>query len=151
MDHDLYSLAYLSRNCALENGSDLTTAVRDILSVSRSKNRRLGVTGALLFSRGRFAQVFEGSQASVEAVFEAIQRDLRHRDVKVLYFKPIGKRNFGDWSMAFAGLLDEAVLPVNVDGVSSNHDAIATDKIGQDNVKLLTALINRQELAGAGI
>ena len=67
----------------------------------------------------------------------------------MLYFRPIEKRDFADWSMAFAGLLDEAVLPFNVDGVYANQDSIAAGKIGQDIVKILTALISRQELAAA--
>jgi hypothetical protein len=147
MKHDLYELAYLSRNN--ENRSDMASVVRDILVVACSTNLRLAVTGALLFSRGHFAQVLEGSRASVETVFEAIQRDPRHRDVNVLYFNPIEKRDFADWSMAFAGLLNEAVLPFNVDGVYANQDSIAAGKIGLDIVKILKALINRQELAGA--
>ena len=96
-------------------------------TVARSKNLRLGVTGALLFSRGQFAQVLEGSLESVETVFEAIQLDARHRDLNVLFFQPIEKRDFGDWSMAFAGLLDEEVLPINVPGVYANQDSTAVD------------------------
>jgi hypothetical protein len=85
----------------------------------------------------------------VETVFEAIQRDPRHRDVNVLYFNPIEKRDFADWSIAFAGLLDEAVLRFEVNGVYGNPDTMAAGKIGQDSVKILKAPINRQELAGA--
>jgi hypothetical protein len=52
----------------------------------------------------------------------------------------------GRWRLP--GLLDKVVLPINVDGVYANQDDIAVGKIGQNIVKILTALINRQELAG---
>jgi hypothetical protein len=148
MDHDLYALAYLSRRNAVEDDSDLASMVRDILAVAREKNLRLGVTGAFLFSHESFAQVLEGSRASVETVFEAIQRDSRHRDINVLYFSPIKERDFGEWTMAFAGMLDEARIPINVDGIHANYDSIAAVASGKHLVKVLKTLIDRQEVAG---
>ena len=100
---DLYRLVYTSRN-HLEDGEDEQNAsVAGILALSKRNNARVGVTGALLFNAGSFAQVLEGPRAAVEATFERIQRDPRHSDVSVLQCEPVTARGFPNWSMAFIG------------------------------------------------
>lgn len=74
-----------------------------ILAVSQRNNARAGVTGALIFNNGFFGQVLEGPEEAVDATFERIQADPRHRDVTVLGVKPVVERAFGDWSMGFVG------------------------------------------------
>ncbi|MET0367139.1 MAG: BLUF domain-containing protein, partial [Methylobacterium sp.] len=100
---DLYRLVYASKN--LLNGSEpeARAAVETILDASRRNNPRVGVTGALMFNDGAFAQVLEGPQKGVEDTFERIQRDLRHGDVTVLECRPVTERSFSEWSMAFVG------------------------------------------------
>ena len=75
-----------------------------ILAVSRRNNARDGITGALLFNECCFAQVLEGASNSVHEVFERIQLDRRHGDTVVLSFEP-APREFGEWSMAYAGAI----------------------------------------------
>ena len=100
---DLYRLVYTSRN-QLEGGKEeQKAAVAGVLAVSKRNNARVGVTGALLFNGGSFAQVLEGSQAAVETTFEQIQRDPRHGDVAVLQCEPVAVRAFPNWSMGFVG------------------------------------------------
>jgi hypothetical protein len=95
----LYRVLYCSRNCLPE-----TTAIdiQDILVVSRQNNARDEITGALLFSADAFAQALEGPLDAVEGAFERIQCDERHSDVVVLQSGLIAKRDFPDWTMAFA-------------------------------------------------
>ena len=101
--NDLYRLVYTSRNL-LDGGEDeRSAAVAGILAVSKRNNARVGVTGALLFNAGSFAQVLEGPRAAVEATFERIQRDPRHSDVSVIQCEPVAERGFSNWSMAFIG------------------------------------------------
>ena len=100
---DLYRLVYTSRN-HLEGGEEeQKAAVAAVLAVSKRNNARVGVTGALLFNSGSFAQVLEGSQAAVETTFERIQRDPRHSDVAVLQCESVSARAFPNWSMGFIG------------------------------------------------
>ena len=66
-------------------------------------NRTSGVTGMLLYSAGNFAQVLEGPPPAIEVIFGRIQRDARHRDVRLLQNLPISTRAFAAWHM---GLLD---------------------------------------------
>jgi len=115
MATDLYSLAYVSHNTIAATGAELEAEIDRILGRARDNNRRLGVTGALLYSAGCFAQVLEGPLAAVETVFEQIQCDPRHRDVTVLHFKPAESRSFAGWSMAYAGARPGAAPPLALD------------------------------------
>jgi blue light- and temperature-responsive anti-repressor len=85
----------------------MRTEIAQILASARRNNARLDITGALLFNRGCFAQVLEGRQESIEGLFETISCDLRHGDITVCEIAPIEIRNFPNWSMAFAGMLED--------------------------------------------
>ncbi|SDO65604.1 Sensors of blue-light using FAD [Methylobacterium phyllostachyos] len=100
---DLYRLVYASKNLLRGPEADVSAEVRQILDASQRNNQAVGVTGALMFNAGAFAQVLEGPRAGVEATFERIQRDLRHSDVTVLQCGPTESRGFANWSMAFVG------------------------------------------------
>ena len=103
MSDKLTSLVYYSRNRILGSPELVFQEVRAILEVSRINNVRVGVTGALLFNSGCFAQVLEGPQDAVEETFERIQRDDRHGDVSLMSCGPITARCFANWSMSFVG------------------------------------------------
>ena len=84
---------------------DVAREMERILDASRLDNRRDGITGALLYGEGCFAQVLEGPTAAVERTFERIRCDVRHADVVVLESRAVRTRLFGDWSMAYGGAL----------------------------------------------
>lgn len=87
----------------------LSTAVRpfgcdelaDLLRVSRGRNAAAGITGRMLYADGHFIQTLEGPERAVDAMFEWIQSDPRHRDILVALRETIQSRNFPDWSMGF--------------------------------------------------
>ncbi len=84
-------------------------ALEGILAAARQHNLQLGVTGALVYGRGVFLQVIEGSRPAISALYGSIQRDPRHKDVELLHFEEIAQRRFGSWTM---GLVDvERVNP----------------------------------------
>jgi hypothetical protein len=72
-----------------------------LLDLSRRNNEASGITGALLWSSGYFAQAIEGEAEPLAQVFERILRDQRHRNIDVLQFSTIEERAFADWSMAY--------------------------------------------------
>lgn len=78
--------------------------VDEILTASRRNNAAAGITGMLLFCGDNFLQVLEGDAAAVDATFERIGRDRRHRKVDVLLRQPAAARLFGEWSMGFEDL-----------------------------------------------
>jgi len=83
--------------------------VGSILEHSRANNQRNGLTGALLYHRGRFVQILEGPKEVVAARFAIIAADPRHRDVQVMRELWIGERQFAEWTMAFRSPDDESV------------------------------------------
>lgn len=103
MADTLHRIVYCSRNALAGSVEAVSTEIRDILALSRRNNQRDGITGALLYSGGVFAQVLEGPLNAIEGAFERIQRDTRHQNVTVLQVAPCDARGFPDWSMAFAG------------------------------------------------
>ena len=104
----IYRLVYVSRN-ALQGTVDILEAeVASILATSRRNNEKAGITGALLFNADCFAQVLEGEPAAVQTVFERIQCDPRHRQTVILSAGPAAQSDFGDWSMAYAGRIDDS-------------------------------------------
>jgi len=71
-----------------------------ILAASRANNGRDAITGLLYSDGTRFLQALEGPQDKVEAAFERIRQDSRHRAVVVLSRRDIDAREFGEWAMA---------------------------------------------------
>lgn len=96
----MLSLIYVSTSVKLLNDEELL----DILKVSRENNSSRDVTGLLLYKGGNFMQVLEGPDEVVEAVFETIKADPRHKDVIVLSREQIANRQFPAWEMAFQNL-----------------------------------------------
>lgn len=79
-----------------------------ILAVARRNNSANAITGLLMFNGKRFLQVLEGPTDKVDATFERIRQDPRHRAHVVLTRRQIARREFGDWSMAFRDGASEA-------------------------------------------
>jgi hypothetical protein len=144
METELFTLAYFSRN-TLQRCDDLPAEIEHILDAARRNNAARGITGALLYSDGCFGQVLEGPLLAVEAIFEKIELDRRHRDVKVLHFKSVDKRSFGGWSMAFAGTAHPGDLPLNIRDVLESPEKIQGAEAGQSLVSVLSDLIDKHD------
>jgi Sensors of blue-light using FAD len=96
----LHRLLYRSDAALTGSDEDVEGQVHAIVEASRAANEASGLTGALLLSSGVFLQALEGSLNAVEATFERICGDLRHRRVRLLQLAAVEERLFGDWSMA---------------------------------------------------
>lgn len=80
--------------------TSLSAAVVDSIMVqSRRNNPDRGITGILCYSDDIFLQVLEGSRDDVCETFNAIVRDDRHSNVRILCFDEISERRFGGWTM----------------------------------------------------
>jgi hypothetical protein len=104
---EVYRVLYYSRNTLAGSLEEQKREVQKILASSRANNSVDGITGALLFNHGYFAQVLEGPLSAVENTFERIQRDMRHGDVVVLECGYTPQREFPEWSMAFSATAAE--------------------------------------------
>lgn len=92
----MLQLVYVSSASAPATTADATA----ILNVSRVNNKRDGITGMLYSDGVRFLQALEGEPAQVQAAFDRIRQDPRHRAVVVLSRREIDVREFGEWAMA---------------------------------------------------
>ncbi len=140
MSTALFRLVYCSRNTIPDQQGDATTEISAILAASRANNARDGVTGALLYSEGCFAQVLEGELGTVQQTFERIQCDMRHGDVVVLEAKNVEQRLFGEWDMALAECADPAKTRATLGHALAQPNGDA----GLTVVALLDGLVRRQ-------
>ena len=76
----------------------------ELLRQARAKNRRLDITGLLLYKDGNFIQVLEGPDQAVADLYQTIQRDLRHKTIISMSNRQIEAREFGDWEMGFTDI-----------------------------------------------
>jgi blue light- and temperature-responsive anti-repressor len=143
MNTNLYRLVYCSRNRIAGNPAAVILELENILELARANNAAAGVTGALLYNSGTFAQVLEGPLAAVERIFEKIQRDPRHGEVMVLHMGPSAGRLFPAWSMAFAGRCSESRAPV----IAEALEAALTDPVagGDQIVDLLRRILAEED------
>lgn len=74
----------------------------NLLVQCRKRNSELNITGHLLYTEEVFVQCIEGPSASIEMLWQSLQRDERHHSVELLSRSPETARRFGDWSMAFS-------------------------------------------------
>jgi hypothetical protein len=90
-------LLYVSRRLATDED------VRAIVEASLSRNRSLGVTGALMATKLHFAQYLEGAPGAVRDLMTSIRADGRHTDVTVFLDAGLERRRFQNWWLAYAG------------------------------------------------
>lgn len=64
-------------------------------------NRKLGITGLLLYDGNQFVQLIEGPEESVREVYSKIETDPRHQSVEKLFERKVTKRHFGSWHMGY--------------------------------------------------
>ena len=82
----------------------LATDAEAIAAEASERNGDLGITGFLLYSRRFFLQVLEGDESSVDEMMTLIEKDGRHRDIRLLGEVSICTRTFASWSMGFASV-----------------------------------------------
>ncbi len=123
----LYRIAYISTS-RLAGTPREREDIAAILLASRRNNEEAEITGALLATDHRFAQVLEGERGAIEAAYRRIARDQRHTGVTQLLADAIAARQFEEWSMAFIGpsqSAEEAVARVTPGLASSNAGVVA--------------------------
>lgn len=70
-----------------------------ILESAVRHNQADGITGMLLYSGGNFLQVLEGAAEQVQATYDRICLDPRHKNCLILLEHDVPERQFGRWSM----------------------------------------------------
>lgn len=95
-------LVYLSESVGKMSFEDLTS----IRKVANTNNERIDVTGSLFYNGGWFLQILEGPATTLDSLYHKIEKDLRHKNTRVIYNEPAKFRTFGRWSMNMINLED---------------------------------------------
>jgi hypothetical protein len=106
-----YRLIYRSHSL-LPNGGKDENGLLEILKQARIRNALKGITGALMLYDDWFAQVLEGPQAAVEALYAKIKADTRHDAVRVSEAGQVPKPLFGKWAMAVVAEHHQPDMPL---------------------------------------
>lgn len=85
----------------VETEQDLLQDLSDILVTARSFNAEQQICGVLYYAQGAFFQCLEGEKNAVEALFEKIKMDPRHKQVHQFQNIEIEKISFKQWSMKY--------------------------------------------------
>lgn len=83
-----------------------STELNDILNTAKNNNQGIDVTGSLFYNGGWFLQVLEGPLATLNALYNKIEKDPRHKNSRILYNEPAKFRTFTRWSMNMTNLDD---------------------------------------------
>ncbi len=111
----------------------------ELLENARTNNKKINVTGILLYLEGTFFQVLEGEEDVVKPLYELICMDPRHGQVTTIIRESIAKRTFGEWTMAYSFVSDEELDTIlDAKGAHGNRHSVSNLKEGRAR-KLLNA------------
>lgn len=96
-------LSYISEQSHMLSDKD----VENLLVQSRASNKTKGITGLLIYFEGVFTQFLEGPQTEIDALYQKIAKDRRHKQLRELFSGTTTARFYGDWSMAYKALDQE--------------------------------------------
>jgi len=94
---EIYQLTYKSKSIYEMDQVSLDL----ILSEATSSNSKLAVTGCLIYFKGSFIQILEGSKENVLSTYDKIINDNRHHYIDLLWENDSEKRFFEKWDMGF--------------------------------------------------
>jgi hypothetical protein len=95
----LVRLTYASR----ASHSVSAELIREVLDSSQRNNPSRGLTGILFCNANVFLQSLEGPRAEVNALYNRLADDSRHKDLTILDYAEINERRYSSWSMGWAG------------------------------------------------
>jgi len=116
-NQSLYTLIYAC-DILEDNRKDFEATCKNIGSIAKKKNRKMGITGMLMMYEvpdkpGVFGAIqrLEGSKRDVDDLYNTITKDRRASNFEVLTEKTITEPSFGDWYMGlWVGYPDEDEL-----------------------------------------
>ena len=118
-----------------------------LLNQARAENRRLGLTGMLLYRDGHFLQLLEGGLRELEQIYGRIERDPRHHHVTLLR-TDFGPRLFPHWTMGFKNLRDWRVNDPEIGVTDLMSVPFDAGYFGENPGKALAILLCFRGLAG---
>ena len=98
--------------CSSPNTENVQDDLSSILMKSQHNNKRMDITGILLFSQDYFVQLLEGEKHEIFRLYETIMKDPRHSNPTILFQNYTDQRLLPHWSLALAPL--KAIPELNI-------------------------------------
>ena len=136
---NLIQIIYISRSTFVpsESSAGIEPNVARILHKSRSNNAKNGLVGVLYFGNGCFFQCLEGDETAVNTLYQKLEADPRHQDIRLLSRKRITSQSFGNWAMKYVPI-DQAMQKLLSDNGYADFDPYCfDDNMTQNVIKLL--------------
>lgn len=90
----LIHLIYFSRAAVAGNATARQDQIAEIARHAQKKNEFAVITSSLIIEQNYYAQILEGERMSVQDTFNRISADGRHRDVQIVEWREVPKREF---------------------------------------------------------
>jgi hypothetical protein len=103
----MYYIIYLSAGTNWFDEKEL----KEILTVCNVNNTRDNITGLLLYGEGNFIQLLEGEESAVQATYQRINFDERHKGITLIASGLLAARNFPEWAMGFKAVDSVSLAP----------------------------------------
>lgn len=137
--NDLIRLVYISRSTQMEHGIEHIQVVnQQILLEARAFNKENNITGILCFGNGCYFQLIEGPKSAVEMLYAKIEKDPRHKDIKLMFKEPIAARSFADWRMKFIDDMNVTMPLVRMHGHKHFNPFEFAENLFKDLIEFLT-------------
>lgn len=119
----MQQLAYIS---TATSGMDSGEVFR-IVETSARRNPSRDITGFLIFDGQEFLQVVEGPEKELDSLLDALRRDERHGNIRVIDRSTLTQRRFERWRM-------KRIVTGGADGEASEILARLSEQVGDQDV-----------------
>ena len=103
--------------------------ISKILSGAKKNNPSNGITGMMSYNNGYYFQVIEGGDENISELIDAIEKDVRHKDVQTIFDVSVTQRHFPNWSMKLiSSLTSNHVFQAFMMDMDSSIEALSPQK-----------------------
>lgn len=120
----LKALLYVS--CATQ-GLD-QQALEEIREVACERNAADGITGALMYVAGNFAQYIEGPSLAIDQLWGRLHMDRRHHSLSAIFNCTTPVRLFGRWHMAWYSPRTDGPVEQWISQTAEEDDALSLEQ-----------------------
>ena len=101
-------------------------SLKTLTDLASTNNKKLNITGCMLYASGYFLQLLEGNSKSVDTLYHKIEKDSRHKGSKILIENELetDKRLYDKWFMTSFNIDTKADFPAEL---KNNIQAIIND------------------------
>ncbi len=101
-------------------------SLKTLTDLASTNNKKLNITGCMLYASGYFLQLLEGNSKSVDTLYHKIEKDSRHKGTKILIENEVDgdKRIYDRWFMTSFNVDTRADFPAEL---KQNIQAIIND------------------------